>query len=168
MIILNIPLHDSNVTYFLLYRHIRSLSCWRCFPRSRSASSVSGGTYLHWLDQGYPLLCLVCHMASVIIWHRRPCTIGYMQGWGRSRGGGRRSTWPPQRKNWENSNCFKKVYIFLKNSYRALLDLEKANPLLFLTGVVRECWQERPLARLTALRLKKDLKQLVTKQFPYH
>jgi len=47
------------------------------------------------------------------------------------------------------------------------LDLEKANPLLFLSGVIGECWQERPLARLTALRLKKDLRQLVTKQFPF-
>ena len=47
------------------------------------------------------------------------------------------------------------------------IDLENADPLSFLAGVVRECWQERPLARLTALRLKKDLRQLVNTQFSH-
>ena len=45
------------------------------------------------------------------------------------------------------------------------LDLEKVNPLHFIASIIAECWQERPLARLTALRLKKDLRQLTQKQF---
>ena len=46
------------------------------------------------------------------------------------------------------------------NYSRSFLSQSADNPLSVMVELMKECWQESPSARLSALRLKKDLREL--------